>query len=223
MLQDEVPEVVDEHDDVLAEDDEAKNVNVEVNTEAKKPQVVHEIAGGRTDEELKAFYRGVHGKLAAHNPGTWRLVKADYKSKLKMADELANLKQDEVQQQLKKKKKQEKSSAAQQQQRNPDRRKRTKLEIKLDDDQDDKDDEKECAQKPMTAAAKASAAAVAAAVAEGSKRKTTMMTSVCGGEKTVLASLVITMLSQNTNDRNWSSAWANLQCAYNGAHARLIS
>jgi hypothetical protein len=99
------------------------------------------------------------------------------------------------------------------QRRNPDRRKRPKLEIKIEKNEEggaegqaeDEDD----------ARGKKSAAPMHTGT-EKEKKKT----NVCGGQKTVLASLISTVLSQNTTDRNSSAAWANLQRAYKGACPR---
>jgi cobalamin-dependent methionine synthase I len=69
---------------------------IKVEVEATPQQIVHAIAGGRTDDELKAFYREVHRKLAQHYPGTWLLVK-DEKDKMTTKMEMKKEEQDDDQ------------------------------------------------------------------------------------------------------------------------------
>jgi hypothetical protein len=210
---------------------------IKIEVEATPQQIVHAIAGGRTDDELKAFYREVHRKLAQHYPGTWLLVK-DEKNKMTMKMEMKKEEQDEDDQmseeeeekelereeeemdKVEEMSKEEEEEAEDEvvvkveqpptsQRRNPDRRKRPKLEIKIENDDGGAEGQ---AGDEADARGKKSAAPMHTGI-EKEKKKT----NVCGGQKTVLASLISTVLSQNTTDRNSSAAWANLQRAYKGA------
>ncbi|ELR12778.1 base excision DNA repair protein, HhHGPD subfamily protein [Acanthamoeba castellanii str. Neff] len=204
---------------------------IKIEVEAKPQQIVHAIAGGRTDDELKAFYREVHRKLAQHYPGTWLLVK-DEKNKMTMKMEMKKEGQDEDDQMSEEEEEKELEREEEEmdkveemskeeeedevvvkveqpptpQRRNPDRRKRPKLEIKTENDEGGAAGQ---AGDEADTRGKKSAAPMHTGI-EKEKKKT----NVCGGQKTVLASLISTVLSQNTTDRNSSAAWANLQRAY---------
>ncbi len=195
---------------------EGEEDEIKIEVEATPQQIVHAIAGGRTDDELKAFYREVHRKLAQHYPGTWLLVK-DEKDKMTTKMEMKKEEQDEDDQMSEEEEEKELEREEEEMDKVEEMAKEeeVKVEIKIEKNEEggaagqagDEDD----------ARGKKSAAPMHTGMEkEGRKKKT----NVCGGQKTVLASLISTVLSQNTTDRNSSAAWANLQRAYKGACPR---
>lgn len=210
---------------VKVEDDE--EAQLEAKTEAdwvgraevtKKTERVHEVAGGRTDSELESFYREVHRKLREHYPASWLLIPPKQaveqqlkKEKPEVEKEEQEMSEEEEQEELDKEEQEMEAVESLQKEtgtehvgkneralprRNPDRHsKRAKVDIKIESESGAKEGNMEVT----------------------TQKQKKQKTNVCGGQKTVLASLISTVLSQNTTDRNSSAAWANLKRVYKGA------
>jgi len=158
-----------------------------------------------SSSELIAFYHEVHRKLRDHYPSNWLLVSPKQEQQ---ADTGASTRKE----QLEKEEEGDEAGGLQLRELTParrptaisTRRKRARIEIELEEEE-----ESDAAGSKRTGQHSRDAS-------EQQKKRASRRTNVCGGQRTVLSSLISTVLSQNTTDRNSSAAWASLQGTYQG-------
>jgi len=156
-----------------------------------------------SSSELIAFYHEVHRKLRDHYPSNWLLVSPKQEQQ---ADTGASTRKE----QLEKEEEGDEAGGLQLRELTParrptaisTRRKRARIEIELEEEE-----ESDAAGSKRTGQHSRDAS-------EQQKKRASRRTNVCGGQRTVLSSLISTVLSQNTTDRNSSAAWASLQGTY---------